>query len=66
VREYSRCEQGWVSQVEEVFAEGDLPAVAEVLAAMRRCLAVLGDVPEFKDGMARVEVHYILTYITSS
>ena len=22
---------------------------------MRRCLAVLGDVPEFKDGLARVE-----------
>jgi hypothetical protein len=30
--------------VEDVFASGDLPRVAETLAQMRRCLAVVGEV----------------------
>ncbi|GBG80986.1 hypothetical protein CBR_g31542 [Chara braunii] len=35
------------ASVEEVFASGDLPRVAETLGQMRRCLAVVGQVPEF-------------------
>eukprot|EP00850_Spirogloea_muscicola_P009999 SM000057S18429 [mRNA] locus=s57:547827:552731:- [translate_table: standard] len=37
------------AEVEEVFASGDLPRVAETLASMRRCLAVVREVPEFAD-----------------
>eukprot|EP00850_Spirogloea_muscicola_P009387 SM000052S17779 [mRNA] locus=s52:718780:723671:+ [translate_table: standard] len=37
------------AEVEEVFASGDLPRVAETLASMRRCLAVVQEVPEFAD-----------------
>lgn len=32
------------ASVEEVFASGDLPRVAETLASMRRCLAMVGEV----------------------
>ncbi|KAJ7562275.1 hypothetical protein O6H91_03G062100 [Diphasiastrum complanatum] len=35
------------ANVEDVFASGDLPRVAETLAKMRRCLEVVGEVPEF-------------------
>ncbi|GJP54733.1 hypothetical protein CLOM_g13781 [Closterium sp. NIES-68] len=35
------------ASVEQVFASGDLPRVAETLANMRRCLEVVGDAPEF-------------------
>eukprot|EP00897_Mesotaenium_endlicherianum_P008784 jgi/Mesen1/7934/ME000422S07085 len=37
------------ASVEEVFASKDLTRVAETLASMRRCLAVVGEVPEFGD-----------------
>jgi hypothetical protein len=37
-------------KVEEVFAAGDLPRVAEILASMRRSLSLVGDVPEFRAG----------------
>jgi len=42
--------------VETVFAGGDVPAIAEMLATMRRSLLLVGDVPEFKGGMERLEV----------
>lgn len=32
------------STVEDIFASGDLPKIAETLSSMRRCLAVVGDV----------------------
>ena len=35
------------ASVEDVFASGDLPRVAETLAQMRRCLAVVGEVPPY-------------------
>ena len=41
-------------QVEEVFAAGELPRVAEMLGVMRRSLALVGDVPEFREGRARL------------
>ena len=43
-------------RVETVFAGGDVPAIAETLATMRRSLLLVGDVPEFKGGMERLEV----------
>lgn len=43
-------------QVENVFASGNVPAIAETLATMRRSLLLVGDVPEFKGGMQRLEV----------
>ena len=43
-------------RVETVFAGGDVPAIAEMLATMRRSLLLVGDVPEFKGGMERLEV----------
>ncbi|PNH09245.1 Conserved oligomeric Golgi complex subunit 7, partial [Tetrabaena socialis] len=39
---------GLFVKVEEVFAAGDLPKVAEILASMRRSLSLVGDVPEFR------------------
>lgn len=33
------------ASVEDVFSSGDLTRVAETLAQMRRCLAVVGEVP---------------------
>jgi len=41
--------------VEEVFATGNLPRVADVLSTMRRSLAAVGDVPEFNDGWKQLE-----------
>lgn len=35
------------ASVEDVFASGDLPRVAETLAQMRRCLAVVGEVSPY-------------------
>lgn len=43
---------GLFVKVEEVFAAGDLPKVAEILASMRRSLSLVGDVPEFRAGEA--------------
>ena len=43
-------------RVETVFAGGDVPAIADMLATMRRSLLLVGDVPEFKGGMERLEV----------
>ena len=43
-------------RVETVFAGGDVPAIADTLATMRRSLLLVGDVPEFKGGMQRLEV----------
>ena len=45
---------GAFRRVEELFAAGDLPRVAELLRAMGRSLAVVGSVPEFKEGRARL------------
>jgi hypothetical protein len=41
--------------VEDVFASGDLPRVAETLAQMRRCLAVVGEVPAFGNVKRQLE-----------
>ncbi len=41
---------GLFVKVEEVFAAGDLPKVADILASMRRSLSLVGDVPEFRAG----------------
>jgi hypothetical protein len=38
----------------ELLASGDVRAIADALAAMRRALAVVGGVPEFAEGAARV------------
>lgn len=43
------------ASIEEVFAGGDLPRLAEVLSTMRRSLAAVGDVPEFNDGWKQLE-----------
>lgn len=40
--------------MEEVFAAGDLPRAAETLGVMRRSLALVGDVPEFRAGRVRL------------
>lgn len=45
-----------LAQVEEVFAAGDLPRVAEILASMRRSLSLVGDVPEFRAGRQKLQV----------
>ncbi len=44
------------ARVEAVFAEGDLQRIAATLASIRQGLALVGDVPEFKGGAARLEV----------
>ena len=44
------------ARVESVFAEGDLQRIAATLASIRQGLALVGDVPEFKGGAARLEV----------
>lgn len=41
-------------QVEEVFAAGDLPRVADMLSSMRRSLSLVGDVPEFRAGRQKL------------
>ncbi|KAG2489551.1 hypothetical protein HYH03_012002 [Edaphochlamys debaryana] len=45
---------GLFVKVEEVFAAGDLPKVAEILASMRRSLSLVGDVPEFRAGRQKL------------
>lgn len=44
------------AQVEAVFAEGDLQRIAATLDSIRQGLALVGDVPEFKGGAARLKV----------
>eukprot|EP00197_Chlamydomonas_leiostraca_P010789 CAMPEP_0202876086 /NCGR_PEP_ID=MMETSP1391-20130828/28472_1 /ASSEMBLY_ACC=CAM_ASM_000867 /TAXON_ID=1034604 /ORGANISM="Chlamydomonas leiostraca, Strain SAG 11-49" /LENGTH=541 /DNA_ID=CAMNT_0049557873 /DNA_START=46 /DNA_END=1668 /DNA_ORIENTATION=+ len=46
---------GLFIKVEEVFAAGDLPKAAETLGVMRRSLALVGDVPEFRAGRGRLQ-----------
>ncbi|KXZ47642.1 hypothetical protein GPECTOR_34g801 [Gonium pectorale] len=46
---------GLFVKVEEVFAAGDLPKVAEILANMRRSLSLVGDVPEFRAGRQKLQ-----------
>lgn len=41
---------GMFLKVEDVFASGDLPRVAQMLSSMRKSLSLVGDVPEFKAG----------------
>ncbi|GBF99960.1 hypothetical protein Rsub_12653, partial [Raphidocelis subcapitata] len=45
---------GAFRQVEELFAAGDLPRVAELLRSMGRSLSLVGAVPEFREGRARL------------
>eukprot|EP00877_Chromochloris_zofingiensis_P008949 jgi/Chrzof1/4307/Cz14g08100.t1 len=45
---------GAFRRVEDVFAAGDLPRVADMLAAMSRSLALVGDVPEFREGKQKL------------
>mmetsp|Transcript_8936 Transcript_8936/g.19078 ORF Transcript_8936/g.19078 Transcript_8936/m.19078 type:complete len:778 (+) Transcript_8936:63-2396(+) len=45
---------GLFIKVEEVFAAGDLPKVAEMLSSMRRSLSLVGDVPEFRAGRQKL------------
>ncbi|GFR44477.1 hypothetical protein Agub_g5740, partial [Astrephomene gubernaculifera] len=45
---------GLFLKVEEVFAAGDLPKVAEILANMRHSLSLVGDVPEFRAGRQKL------------
>ncbi|KAK9829565.1 hypothetical protein WJX72_006519 [[Myrmecia] bisecta] len=42
-------------RIEHTFASGDLPRIADMLATMRRSLSLVGDVPEFKGGMQRLQ-----------
>lgn len=44
------------ASVEDVFASGDLLRAAETLANMRRCLAVIGEVPEFANVKRQLDV----------
>ncbi|KAK6926403.1 Conserved oligomeric Golgi complex subunit 7 [Dillenia turbinata] len=44
------------STVEDVFASGDLPRVAETLANMRHCLSAVGEVAEFANVRKQLEV----------
>lgn len=41
--------------VEDVFATGDLPRVAEMLSSMRKSLSLVGDVPEFRAGRQKLK-----------
>jgi hypothetical protein len=47
---------GMFLKVEDVFASGDLPRVAQMLASMRKSLSLVGDVPEFKAGKQKLLV----------
>ena len=42
--------------VKAVFAEGDLQRIAATLASIRQGLALVGNVPEFHGGAARLAV----------
>ncbi|KAF8412995.1 hypothetical protein HHK36_000967 [Tetracentron sinense] len=44
------------ASVEDVFASGDLPRVAETLANMRHCLSAVGEVAEFANVRKQLEV----------
>lgn len=44
------------ARVESVFADGDLQRIASTLSSIRQGLALVGDVPEFKGGGARLQV----------
>ncbi|KAI5075080.1 hypothetical protein GOP47_0009156 [Adiantum capillus-veneris] len=44
------------ANVETVFASGDLARAAETLANMRRCLSVIGEVPEFSNVRQQLEI----------
>lgn len=44
------------ANVEAVFASGDLARAAETLANMRRCLSVIGEVPEFSNVRQQLEI----------
>jgi hypothetical protein len=44
------------ARVESVFADGDLQRIASTLSSIRQGLALVGDVPEFKGGAARLQV----------
>eukprot|EP00250_Pteridium_aquilinum_P011176 c19884_g1_i1 orf=304-2817(-) len=44
------------ASVETVFASGDLARAAETLANMRRCLSVIGEVPEFSNMRRQLEI----------
>ena len=48
-------------RVENVFASGDVPAIASTLATMRRSLILIGDVPEFRGGLQKLEVCHLLS-----
>lgn len=56
-------------RVDDVFAQGNVVEMAEVLSTMRRSLALVGDVPEFKGGKEKVKVgssahqDFYLTYV---
>lgn len=45
-----------LARVEAVFAEGDLPRIAQLLASIRAGLALVGDVPEFAGAPQRLQV----------
>ncbi|KAH7292646.1 hypothetical protein KP509_29G079000 [Ceratopteris richardii] len=44
------------ANVEAVFASGDLARVADTLANMRRCLSVIGEVPDFSNMRQQLEI----------
>ena len=44
------------ARVKSVFAEGDLQRIAATLASIRQGLALVGDVPEFRGGSAKLAV----------
>jgi hypothetical protein len=44
------------ARVESVFAEGDLRRITATLSSIRQGLALVGDVPEFRGGAARLQV----------
>lgn len=49
------------ARVKSVFAEGDLQRIAATLASIRQGLALVGNVPEFRGGSARLAVSLLLT-----
>ena len=48
------------ARVEGVFAEGDVHRISGALAGIRRGLALVGDVPEFRGGPERLKVGFCL------
>lgn len=43
-------------KIDDIFARGDVAAMAEALATMRRSLTLVGDVPEFRNGKEKAKV----------